>query len=114
MLILMTMALSSQDTIEQRLNNYILTFQMQKITYNGVEGFFIPLQGHKQLVLMINDYIYCQDLLLLKDIRIKNLERFELENFRLKTALGVTIAFDVGASLVAVGLGLLCYNIAKQ
>lgn len=114
MLILMTMALSSQETIEQRLNSYILTFQMQKITYNGVEGFFIPLQGHKQLVLMINDYIYCQDLLSLKDMRIKKLERLEIENFRLKTTLGITIAFDVGATLIAAGLGLLCYNIAKQ
>jgi hypothetical protein len=85
---------------------------MQKITYNGVEGFFIPLQGHTQLVLTIRDYVYCQDSLSLKDTRIKKLERFELENFKLKTALGVTIAFDVGASLVAVGLGLLCYNIA--
>jgi hypothetical protein len=48
------MELSSQEnyqekTVEERINNYIITFQAQKITHNGVEGYFIPIHGWNQL-----------------------------------------------------------------
>lgn len=111
-----TMVLLSQENSnqEERINSYILKLQLQKITYNGVEGFFIPLQGHKQLVLMINDYIYYQDLVKIKDERINVLEKMGIENFKLKTALGITISFDVGAVFVIAGLGMLLYNLDKM
>jgi hypothetical protein len=118
----MAMALSNLNAAEkiegysdgfvERANNIIITFQVQKITYNGIDGFFIPLIGYKQLVLIINDYLYMQDLIVLKDNRIKKLEYLELANFKLKTGLGIAISFDVGTTLLAAGLGLLCYNLA--
>ena len=100
------------DKTKERLNNYILTFQAQKITYNGMVGFFIPAEGWNQLVVTLRDYIYFQDLVYLKDERIKQLEKYELINFKLKTALGVTIAFDVGSLFLCAGLSVLCYNLA--
>jgi len=115
LLIIITMGLSAEDisdSTKEKLNNYILTFQAQKITYNGIEGFFIPIEGWNQLTITLRDYIYFQDLVLLKDERIKQLEKLELTNFKLKTALGVTIAFDVGSLFLCAGLGILCYNMA--
>jgi hypothetical protein len=95
----------------ERANNIIVTFQVQKITYNGIDGFFIPLIGYKQLILILNDYLYLQDLIVIKNNRIKQLEGLELANFKLKTGLGIAISFDVGTTLLAAGLILLCYNL---
>ena len=97
---------------ETRLNDYIVTFQLQKIIHNGVEGFFIPFAGYKRMLGYLNDYIYLQDLILIKDDRIKQLEHLEIINFRLKTGLGIAISFDVGSILLCAGLGILCYNLA--
>jgi hypothetical protein len=110
----MTMAgLSQEKSNDDRLNEYIVTFQLQKITYNGVEGFFIPFSGYKQVLLCLNDYIYYQDLVILKNERIKQLESLETLNFQLKTGLGVSISFNIGISLVAVGVGVLCYGLSR-
>jgi hypothetical protein len=116
MIIIITMGLQSQekDSYQDKVDNIVITFQMQKINYNGIDGWFIPFAGYKQLRLTLNDYVYCQDLIIIKDERIKQLERFEIINFRLKTALAITISFDVGTTLIAVGLGLLTYNLAIQ
>jgi len=115
---IITMGLSSEDKLpdkqKERLNSYITTFQLQKITYQGVEGFFIPYSGYTQLMLDLNDYIYYQDLLTIKDEKIKQLEKLEITNFQLKTVLGITISFDVGTSLLAAALGIMCYNLAKK
>ena len=100
------------DKTKDRLNNYILTFQAQKITYNGIDGFFIPATGWNQVVITLRDYIYFQDLALLKDSRIQQLEKYEKNNFKLKTALGISISFDVGSLFLCAGLGILCYNLA--
>ena len=116
MIVMIIMGLQSQEknNYVDRVDNIIITFQMQKITYNGIDGFFLPFAGYKQMRLILNDYIYYQDLLILKEERIKQLERFEIMNFKLKTALGITISFDVGISLIAIGLGFLTYNLALQ
>jgi hypothetical protein len=97
----------------ERVNSIILSFQAEKITYNGQEGFFISSLGWKNLYLVLNDYIYMQNLVIIKDDRIKQLEKMEVTNFKLKTALGITIAFDVGSILLASGLGVMCWNLAK-
>ena len=111
-MIILIMASQSQEKNQDKLNNYILTFQLQKTTVNGVDGFFIPFEGYKQLLLYMNDYIYYQNLVIIKDDRIKQLEKFELTNFKLKTALGVAIAFDIGSLFLCAGLGVMCYNLA--
>lgn len=116
-IIIGTMALSAEDIVDKtkdRLNNYILTFQAQKITYNGIEGFFIPTTGWNQLVITLRDYIYFQDLAIFKDERIQQLEKYEKNNFKLKTALGIAISFDVGSLFLCAGLGILCYNLALE
>lgn len=104
---------NENDNID-RVNDLIISFNVQKITYQGVEGFFIPLQGYKNLNYILNDYIYLQDLLIKKNETIKELHSLEIKNFRLKTALGVTISFDVGSLFLCVGLGILCYNLALE
>jgi hypothetical protein len=104
---------NEKDNID-RANDLIISFQIQKISFQGVEGFFIPLSGYKNLNYILNDYIYMQDLLIYKDERIAKLERLEVKNFRLKTALGVSISFDVGSLFLCAGLGILCYNLALQ
>jgi hypothetical protein len=109
MMIIIIMALQSQEKI----NNYIITFQLQKITYNGTEGFFIPFTGYQQLLLLLNDYVYYQELVIIKDNRIKELQNLELLNYKLKTGLGISISFNIGVSLLAISLGILTYNLAK-
>ena len=117
MVIIITMGLyaneKENDNID-RVNELIISFNIQKISFQGAEGFFIPLSGYKQLNYVLNDYIYMQDLLIKKNETIHNLQRLETINFRLKTALGISISFDVGSILLCAGLGLLCYNLALQ
>ncbi len=112
------MVLSSQgkkeEKIESKLNNYIITLQLQKINYEGVEGFFIPFNtGYKRLLFYLNDYIYYQDLIVIKDERIKKLEKLEMKNFKVRTALGISISCNVGEILLCSALGILCWNLAR-
>lgn len=107
-------SIENKITDVERVDNYIITFQLQKINYVGVDGYFIPFEGFKQLRLVLNDYIYYQDLVIIKDDRIKYLEKLELTNFKLKTGLAVSISFNVGISLVTLGLGLLLYNLGGK
>jgi hypothetical protein len=113
LVIITTELLSANDNID-RVNETIKTLHIQKITVQGVDGFFIPLTGHKNLLYILNDYIYLQDLLVVKDQRIAKLEKLEVKNFRLKTALGVSISFDIGSLFLCAGLGILCYNLALE
>jgi hypothetical protein len=117
LIILGMVKLNSQEIdskIKDRMNTYIGTFQIQKITWQNQEGFFIPAAGYNQFVILLRDYIYYQDLLELKEARIKQLESLETMNFKLKTGLGISIAFDVGSLFLCAGLSLLCYNLAKK
>jgi len=100
------------DKIQDRVDVYMHSFFAEKIIYNGVVGYFVPISGWKNVELYIRDYVYYQDLVLAKDERIKQLEKYEVTIFKYRTALGVTISFDVGTTLVAIGLGMLCYNLA--
>lgn len=112
----MTMALVSQEkqnNYEDQVNNIIITFQMQKVTINGTQGYFIPQAGYDQMRYILNDYVYCLDVIKIKTERIQQLERLEIVNFRLKTALGITISIDVGSLFLCAGLGILTYNLAK-
>jgi hypothetical protein len=105
------MGLQSNENVE-KVDNIITTFQLQKITYNGVDGFFMPFTGFKQMRIILNDYVYMQDLISLKEERIQQLEKYEIMNFKLKTGLGISISFNIGISLLAVALGFLTYNLA--
>lgn len=111
MIIIQTVHCVENDS-SQQVDNIIITFQMQKITYQGIEGFFIPFSGFKQMRIILNDYVYMQELIEIKNQRIKDLEKLEVMNFKLKTGLAIAISFDVGITLIAVGLGLLTYNLA--
>ena len=113
-LIITTMGLVSQEESHDydiKVDNIILTFNIQKITYQGQQGWFIPHSGYDKLRLVLIDYVYLQDLNSLMDSRIQRLEKYELAVFRLRTALGVTIAVDIGAVAIGVAGCLVSYNI---
>lgn len=102
------------DKIQDRVDFFMNTFYAEKITYNGVTGYFVPISGWKHIEFYIRDYVFYQDLCIEQKERIEKIEKYELMNFKLKTGLAIAISFDVGTTLVAIGLGMLCYNIAKQ
>jgi hypothetical protein len=113
MMTIMTMALSSEELspeIKKRLNDYIITFDMQKITYNGVEGYFIPSSGFTKVELCLRKLLMYEDLVIIKDDRIQKLEKYELEMWKWKTGLGVSVAFNVGLTCIAAGIGMILYK----
>lgn len=116
MMVTMTMELLSDELspeIKKRLNDYIITFDMQKIMYNGVEGYFIPSSGFTRVELCLRKLLMYEDLIIVKDDRIKQLEHYELEMWKWKTGLGVSIAFNVGLTCISAGLGLILYGVNK-
>lgn len=119
-MITMSMVIISQEKEsvkvdrQEQINEYTSKLLLQRITYNGVEGYFIPFSGYQQLRFIINDYITLQELIVVKDNRIVQLERYELMNFKLKTGLGISIGFNVGEIILAVSAGMLTYTLGIQ
>jgi|GEM_PF-4240261 len=115
-LVTMTTELLSEELsseIKKRLNDYIITFDMQKITYNGVDGYFIPSSGFTRVEVCLRKLLMYEDLILVKDERIKQLEHYELEMWKWRTGLGVSIAFNMGLTCITAGLGLILYGVNK-
>ena len=119
LIITMNMAIISQEKLtedqkkrQEQINSYTQTFLLERITYNGQEGYFIPIEGYKKLRITLLDYIILQEIDIIKDERITKLEKYGVMNFKLKTALGIAIAFDFGSLFLCAGVSILCYNIA--
>ncbi len=106
----------TKEQIEKQiqLNSYTIRYNLQLINYQGQSGYFIPLDNYKLLRNDILNYIYYQDLVVIKDERIKQLEKYEIQIAKYKTGLGISISFNVGISLVAIATGILCYNLARS
>lgn len=117
LLIILTMiipimtVLSNELENKEKLNEYISSLQLKKITHNGVEGYFLPHQGRNQMIIYFNDYIYCQKIIMEKDKTILRLEKYEKINFKLKTGLGISISFNAGLFLLGTGIAILTYNL---
>ena len=112
---MMSMAIISQEKEnldrQEQINKYTSSFLLQRIVYNGVDGYFISYSGYQQLRFVINDYISLQELIVVKDNRILQLEKYEIMNFKLKTGLGISIGFNVGEVILAVSAAMLSYTI---
>ena len=108
-MILTTMALSSNELDQkEQLNNYLIRFQLQKITYNGIEGYFIPFEGYRQLTFILNDYIFTQmEMQIYKDqisfMKIE-IDKLQTKNKRLSYGFGITLALDIGFACIIAGV----------
>jgi hypothetical protein len=97
------MAHSNEIEHDDILNNYILSFQMQKITHDGVEGFFIPFTGYKQLLFLLNDYVFLQKKY---DITMKHLKNYNA----IKFGLGTMSAVSITEFILLFVVGFFCYS----
>lgn len=105
--------ISQENERQEEINKITSQFSLTRITYNGQEGYFIPFTGYQQLRYIINHYLTLKEIIVEKDKTIARLEKFEKINFRLKTALGVSISINVGSIFLNAGMGIMCYNLAK-
>jgi hypothetical protein len=97
---------SSEIKYKDEVNQIVDTFHFQKITYQGVEGFFIPLIGYNTLIMAINDFVYLQKKYELKSALINSYDK-------VLTGLNVSIAIAVTEFILLFVVGFFCYSLAK-
>jgi hypothetical protein len=114
MLFISIIAFSSEKEekeIQDKIDGLIITFQMKAITYEGVYGFFIPLNtGYINLRNVLADYIGSLMNNSTLTNQVKALEKYSWQNFGLKVGLGVNIALNIGLLLLCVIIGIFCYD----
>lgn len=109
-MILTITALSSEEN-KEKINFYLGQLHLQKITYNGQQGYFMPFEGWTNLTHMLNDYYSYQLYYKEYQDRLQDIRRRERYNLRLRTGLGVSVSINVGFAFVAIGSGFLIYSL---
>jgi hypothetical protein len=119
MMSIMIMGLSSVEknkslSYEDQFDNYIISFQCQKITYNGVQGYFIPSSGFSNLEFAINKLVYYDNSYpILESIKLQLQKELKWQS-PLKTAFGVSLSINFISILIMVAEGFFVYSFSKQ
>jgi hypothetical protein len=86
---------------------------MQKYTLNGIEGFWLPMSGYRNLLLILNDYLFLQEKYAFLEnenmLVLKKLGHYEI----VRTSLAISIAIAITEFFLCGALGFFCYAIAK-
>jgi hypothetical protein len=116
-MVLITTALLSNEveTIEkkQELNNILITFKLQKITYDGIKGFFIPMSGYSVLTVLLLDYLYLQDEFSIVKKRLDDYWKLDRKLRRTQTAFGVSLGVSIAELILIFCAGFFSYSLAS-
>ncbi len=107
-MMIMTMQVISGSEIKYKdeVNQIIDLFHFQKITYQGIEGFFMPLSGYNQLMITIDNFVYLQKKYELKSKLINDYDK-------VLTGLNVSIAIAITEFILLFAVGFFTYSITK-
>lgn len=113
LLMILMIKVESNELRHKETNNLITQFDFTRVTYQGIDGYFIPIKSYIQLTKFFSNSLYAQDELNYLRNEINSYWKLEKKKVFWQNAFVISLAYNISISIVTVGIGFLCYNLAK-